>query len=33
MVDVLDELALAKVARVTSVPLEGAERDEVNALP
>jgi biopolymer transport protein ExbD len=33
MVDVLDELAQAKIARVTSLPLEPAERDEVNALP
>jgi len=32
MIDVLDELALARVARVTSVPLEGLERDEVNAI-
>jgi biopolymer transport protein ExbD len=33
MVDVLDELALAKVSRVTSVPLEGPELEQVNAIP
>ncbi len=33
MVDVLDEVELAKISRVTALSLEGPERDEVNALP
>lgn len=33
MVDVLDEMELAKVTRVAALPLEGPERDEVNAIP
>lgn len=33
MVDVLDELELAKVTRVAALSLDGTERDEVNALP
>lgn len=30
MVDVLDEVEAAKITRVTALPLEGVERDEVN---
>jgi biopolymer transport protein ExbD len=33
MVDVLDEVELAKISRVTALSLEGPERDEVNGLP
>jgi biopolymer transport protein ExbD len=32
MVDVLDEVETAKLTRVTALPLEGPERDEVNGI-